>query len=125
MTHPLITECRSLGISIVATNEGLEIVPASKLNDELRSKLIDAKPELLAELSGAEIIPIRWPEFVQLCVSLGATAEEVRAMFSELDIRDLCEESSSTLEHHAQTIVDAIKKARSSTASIRKNQKSK
>ncbi len=55
--------------------------------------------------------PLRWPRFVALCTAHGVTEDEVRAMFTDQDIEDLCEEPDSKLAKHTATIVAAIKRA--------------
>jgi hypothetical protein len=56
--------------------------------------------------------PIRWPRFVALCTAHQVTESEVRAMFTERDIADLCEEPDGQLHKHTATIVAAIKRTR-------------
>lgn len=56
--------------------------------------------------------PIRWPRFVALCTAHDVTESEVRAIFTEQDIADLCEEPDGQLPKHAASIVGAAKRAR-------------
>jgi len=60
--------------------------------------------------------PLRWPRFVTLCAAHDVTAEQVRAMFTERDIDDLCTEPDEKLAKHAATIAGAIKRLKWSQA---------
>lgn len=56
--------------------------------------------------------PLRWPRFVALCATHDVPEGEARAMFTEQDIEDLCEEPDGKLPKHAATIVGAIRRDR-------------
>ena len=109
----MLTQMIEAGFQFEVAGEKLRVRPAELLTDVQVDYIQQHKQEILAELQEqAEVIPILWPEFVRQCVALGATADEVRAMFNEIDIQDLCEEPASKLHLHAQTIVKAIKRER-------------
>jgi|GEM_PF-4426252 len=49
--HPLIAECAALGIALSVRGGGLVVEPADRMTPALRTRLVDAKPVLLALLA--------------------------------------------------------------------------
>lgn len=104
-TRALIAECTDAGITLSAKGETLSVVPASRVTDELKLRLVTRKPDVMAEL--------RWQQFVDMATSHGATPAEVCSMFKKQDVSDLLKETDDRLPLHARTIAQtAIRKRR-------------
>ncbi len=79
-----------------------------------RNKYTPENTTLLRSISmvpDGQADPLRWPRFVAMCEAQGVGADDVKAMFSELDIDDLCKHADDLMPELATTIVQAIKRA--------------
>ncbi len=88
------------------------ITPVERLSDAQRQWITTHRDTLLAELKAANDSTLTWQVFIDCCVDLGASADEVAAMFRQQDVDDVCTVPASQIHLHASTIVEAIKRKR-------------
>ncbi len=114
--HPLVLEAAALGIRIEADGAALVVAPASLLTDELRARIVAAKPALLEALAADEDgagdtdrNPARWLRFKALCIGRGVRPGELARHFPGIEDRDdiACstDDALDTLAEHMAAVI--------------------